>query len=41
MDMAIMLGNTISIHCEAEGYPVPTIAWFKGQGRLDTKSANL
>ncbi|KRK05471.1 uncharacterized protein Dyak_GE29085, partial [Drosophila yakuba] len=33
MDTAIMLGNTISINCEAEGYPIPTITWFKGQGK--------
>ncbi|XP_073816744.1 Down syndrome cell adhesion molecule 3 isoform X3 [Musca autumnalis] len=36
MDTAIMLGNTISINCEAEGYPIPTITWFKGQGKLNT-----
>lgn len=28
-----MLGNTISINCEAEGYPIPVITWFKGQGK--------
>ncbi|ALC46292.1 Dscam3, partial [Drosophila busckii] len=33
MDTAIMLGNTISINCEAEGYPIPAITWFKGQGK--------
>lgn len=38
MDTAIMLGNTISINCEAEGYPIPTITWFKGQGKcMDEK----
>jgi len=34
MDTAIMLGNTISINCEAEGYPIPAITWFKGQGKF-------
>uniref|UniRef100_A0A1A9UEN5 Ig-like domain-containing protein n=1 Tax=Glossina austeni TaxID=7395 RepID=A0A1A9UEN5_GLOAU len=34
MDTAIMLGNTISINCEAEGYPIPAITWFKGQDVL-------
>ncbi|XP_051862940.1 cell adhesion molecule Dscam2 isoform X2 [Drosophila albomicans] len=33
MDTAIMLGNTISINCEAEGYPIPTITWLKGEGK--------
>ncbi|KAH8408036.1 hypothetical protein KR222_011729 [Zaprionus bogoriensis] len=33
MDMAIILGNTISINCEANGYPIPAITWFKGQGK--------
>ncbi|XP_039965640.1 Down syndrome cell adhesion molecule-like protein Dscam2 isoform X1 [Bactrocera tryoni] len=43
MDTAIMLGNTISINCEAEGYPIPTITWFKGQGKLsqDFKPLNM
>lgn len=34
MDTATMLGNTISINCEAEGYPIPAITWFKGQGKF-------
>ncbi|KAL5284148.1 hypothetical protein ACFFRR_006432 [Megaselia abdita] len=34
MDAAIMLGNAISIHCEADGYPPPVIAWYKGHGKL-------
>jgi len=38
MDTAIMLGNTISINCEAEGYPIPTITWFKGQGKFANPS---
>ncbi|XP_055385270.1 cell adhesion molecule Dscam2 isoform X2 [Condylostylus longicornis] len=33
MDTAIMLGNTISILCEAEGYPPPVVTWFKGQDK--------
>ncbi|KAI9579074.1 hypothetical protein GQX74_014691, partial [Glossina fuscipes] len=43
MDTAIMLGNTISINCEAEGYPIPAITWFKGQDKLnkDFKSLNM
>uniref|UniRef100_A0A1B0CZL2 Ig-like domain-containing protein n=1 Tax=Phlebotomus papatasi TaxID=29031 RepID=A0A1B0CZL2_PHLPP len=30
-DTAVMLGNPISLHCEAGGFPEPTISWFKGQ----------
>uniref|UniRef100_A0A1A9ZZV3 Down syndrome cell adhesion molecule n=2 Tax=Glossina TaxID=44049 RepID=A0A1A9ZZV3_GLOPL len=43
MDTAIMLGNTISINCEAEGYPIPAITWFKGQDKLnkDFKPLNM
>ncbi|KAH8382248.1 hypothetical protein KR009_002562, partial [Drosophila setifemur] len=43
MDTAIMLGNTISINCEAEGYPIPAITWFKGQGKSnkDFKPLNM
>ncbi|XP_017969064.1 Down syndrome cell adhesion molecule-like protein Dscam2 isoform X1 [Drosophila navojoa] len=43
MDTAIMLGNTISINCEAEGYPIPAITWFKGQGKAskDFKPLNM
>ncbi|XP_016950327.1 cell adhesion molecule Dscam2 isoform X1 [Drosophila biarmipes] len=43
MDTAIMLGNTISINCEAEGYPIPAITWFKGQGKesKDFKPLNM
>ncbi|XP_055923956.1 cell adhesion molecule Dscam2 isoform X1 [Eupeodes corollae] len=43
MDTAIMLGNTISIDCNAEGYPIPVITWFKGQGKQskDFKPLNM
>ncbi|KAH8329742.1 hypothetical protein KR074_004183 [Drosophila pseudoananassae] len=43
MDTATMLGNTISINCEAEGYPIPAITWFKGQGKTskDFKPLNM
>lgn len=27
-----MLGNAIVIKCQADGYPIPTITWYKGQG---------
>ncbi|XP_055715988.1 cell adhesion molecule Dscam2 isoform X2 [Phlebotomus papatasi] len=33
-DTAVMLGNPISLHCEAGGFPEPTISWFKGQGKM-------
>lgn len=33
-DMAIMLGSSIIIHCEANGYPDPKITWFRGQGMV-------
>lgn len=33
-DTALMLGNTMSINCHAEGYPEPTVTWFKGEGTL-------
>lgn len=32
-DTAVMLGNQIVIHCEADGYPTPIITWFRGQGK--------
>jgi hypothetical protein len=28
-----MLGNPIAINCEANGYPKPTITWFKGKSK--------
>lgn len=28
-----MLGNPISIYCEANGYPKPSIQWLKGKGK--------
>lgn len=28
-----MLGNPISIYCEANGYPQPKITWYRGQGK--------
>lgn len=33
-DTALMLGNGMSIACQAEGYPTPTITWFKAQGKF-------
>lgn len=29
-----MLGNPISINCEANGYPQPVITWFKGKNKV-------
>lgn len=28
-----MLGNPMAINCEANGYPRPTITWFKGKNK--------
>jgi hypothetical protein len=28
-----MLGNPIAINCEANGFPKPTITWFKGKNK--------
>jgi Down syndrome cell adhesion protein len=28
-----MLGNQISIHCSASGYPQPKITWFRGKSK--------
>lgn len=28
-----MLGNTVIINCEAEGYPEPEITWLKAEGK--------
>lgn len=33
-DTNVMLGNPISINCEANGYPRPSITWFKGNSRV-------
>lgn len=33
-DTALMLGNAIVIKCQADGYPIPTITWYKGQGNF-------
>jgi Down syndrome cell adhesion molecule len=32
-DTNVMLGNPISINCDANGYPKPTITWFKGKNK--------
>lgn len=31
-DTALMLGNTMMINCLADGFPEPTVTWFKGEG---------
>ena len=32
-DTALMLGNAVTINCDAEGYPEPSVTWLKGQGK--------
>lgn len=39
-DTALMLGNAISINCEAEGYPEPEITWLKG-GNFNMHLTNI
>lgn len=33
-DLSVVLGNTISVPCEADGFPQPRITWLKGQGKM-------
>lgn len=30
-DVTTLLGNSVAVHCEASGYPIPKLTWLRGQ----------
>lgn len=37
----VLDGNTASLECRAEGFPVPAIAWSKDGGRLPSQDRHI
>lgn len=33
-DLSVILGNTILVPCDAEGFPQPRITWLRDQGKM-------
>ena len=31
-DASVVAGQTVALHCQADGLPVPTVIWRKGHG---------
>jgi hypothetical protein len=31
-DMSVVAGHTVALHCQADGFPLPTVIWRKGHG---------
>ena len=32
-DSSAVAGHTVALHCQADGFPLPTVIWRKGRGR--------
>lgn len=41
VDTEVLDGNTASLECRAEGYPIPAIAWTKDGGRLPSQDRHV
>lgn len=37
-DISVSAGKDLMLHCQAEGYPVPTIVWKRAMGKFYTSS---
>ncbi|XP_053686439.1 cell adhesion molecule Dscam2 [Sabethes cyaneus] len=33
-DLSVIMGSTISVTCEAEGFPQPKVTWYRGQHKM-------
>ncbi|PNF21232.1 hypothetical protein B7P43_G04189 [Cryptotermes secundus] len=33
-DTSVVAGQTVALHCQADGFPLPTVIWRKGHGKL-------
>lgn len=31
-DTSVVAGQTVALHCQADGFPLPTVIWRKGHG---------
>jgi hypothetical protein len=31
-DTSVVAGQTAALHCQADGFPLPTVIWRKGHG---------
>jgi hypothetical protein len=31
-DTSVIAGHTVALHCQADGFPLPTVIWRKGHG---------
>ena len=31
-DTSVVAGHTVALHCQADGFPLPTVIWRKGHG---------
>lgn len=38
--MAVAAGQDVTLQCQADGYPKPTITWKKAVGKLNLMSGN-
>jgi hypothetical protein len=32
-DTSVVAGHTVALHCQADGFPLPTVIWRKGHGK--------
>ncbi|XP_069693342.1 cell adhesion molecule Dscam2-like [Periplaneta americana] len=40
-DTSVIAGQTVALHCQANGFPQPTVIWRKGHGKLATQFDEL
>lgn len=33
-DVATLAGGSLTVHCQAQGFPQPQITWMRGQGKI-------
>ncbi len=33
-DVGALLGQTLTVHCQADGYPKPNVTWSRGESML-------
>jgi hypothetical protein len=34
-DTSVVAGHTVALHCQADGFPLPTVIWRKGHGNYN------
>ncbi|XP_021928600.1 Down syndrome cell adhesion molecule-like protein Dscam2 isoform X2 [Zootermopsis nevadensis] len=40
-DTNVVAGQAVALHCQADGFPLPTVIWRKGHGKLATQFDEL